>query len=268
MRIGALVPVRLASERLPAKALADVVGRPAIHHLLDRLFAVPSLAPDRVVVCTTEDATDDPLVPVVEAAGARVYRGSRDDLVDRLYHATHAFGFDAVIEADGDDPCVDAAYAELALRRLLTADAPDVVTVDGLPLGLATKAIRASAIERVWERHVPGRNDTGFMYYFTRAGLCSHASVEPLSDAHRHPTARLTLDYPEDLAFFRALFGELHQDGAPFGVAEIVALLRRRPDLLTINAGLDERYWARTRALVAEARLAYRVGDRTVEVEA
>jgi spore coat polysaccharide biosynthesis protein SpsF (cytidylyltransferase family) len=267
VRIGALVPVRLASERLPAKALADVAGRPAITHLLDRLFAVPALSPDRVVVCTTEDETDDPLVPLVEAAGARVFRGSRDDLVDRLYHATRAFGFDAVIEADGDDPCSDAGYAELALRRLHAADAPDVVTVDGLPLGVATKAIRASAIERVWERHVPGRNDTGFMYYFTRAGLCSHVSIQPVSATHRHATARLTLDYPEDLAFFRALFGELHREGPPFGVAEIVALLDRRPDLLALNAGLDERYWARTRALVAEARLEYRVGDRTMQVE-
>ncbi len=265
MTIGALVPVRLASERLPGKALLPIAGRSTIAHLLDRLFASRYLAPERVVVCTTTEAGDDPLVPVVEATGARVFRGSRDDIIDRFYQATETFGFDAVIQADGDDPCTDTTYMDLCMDRLLEDDALGIVVADGLPLGLASKAIRASAIRTVWQHHLTQRNDTGFIYYFTRTGLCGQDTVRALSPHHRHDTARLTLDYPEDLTFFRALFDELYREGETFGVAEIVRLLRDRPDVAAINAGLDERYWQRTRE---RAQLEYQVAGRAYKVEA
>lgn len=265
-RIGALIPVRLASERLPGKALLPIAGRPAIAHLLERTFRSRHLAPERVVVCTTTDASDDALVPVVEEMGARVFRGSRDDIIDRFHRAVQAHGFDAVIQADGDDPCTDTGYMDLCMDLLLENESLGIVVAEGLPLGLACKAFRASALRTVWERHATERNDTGFIYYFTRSGLCEVGKVRPPSAAHEHAEARLTLDYPEDLELFREIFAELYREGeAPFGVTEIVALLRRRPELLSINGSLGEGYWRRTREL---ARLAFHTeaGIREVEV--
>ena len=255
MKIGALVPVRLGSERLPGKALLPIGDRPVIVHLLERVFASRHLTPDRVVVCTTRESSDDPLVDVVERTGARVFRGSRDNILERFAEAVEAFGFDAVLEADGDDPCVDPGYMDRCLEALLADESLGMVTVRGLPLGLSSNAIRAEALAVVRAHCLTEQNDTGFMYYFTRTGLCRHAVLSPVSEEHRHETARLTLDYPEDLEFLRALFRELSVPGRVFGVEEIVALLRRRPDLLALNAGLNERFWERTRE---RAKLEYR----------
>src|SRR5271168_5470438 len=107
MKIGALVPVRLSSQRMPGKALMPIMGRPAILHLLDRLFASRYLTPREVILCTTDDESDDPLKSIAESVGARVFRGSRDNIIDRFNSAIAEFGFDAVIQADGDDPCSD-----------------------------------------------------------------------------------------------------------------------------------------------------------------
>lgn len=264
MKIGALVPVRLASERLPNKALLPIAGRPMITHLLDRLLASRYLSPDRILVCTTEEKSDDRLVPVIEETGARIFRGSRDDIIDRFYHAVRDAGFDAVIQADGDDPCTDPLYMDLCMDRLLADESIGIVVAEGLPLGLASKAIRTSAIQTVWEHHLTEHNDTGFILYFTRTGLCKKDAVYPISPDHQHETARLTLDYDEDLAFFRALFEELYTAGEIFGVEQIVSLLHHRPDLLAINAGLEMKYWQRTRAL---AQLEYLVDGNTYKVE-
>ena len=255
MRIGALVPVRLGSERLPGKALLPIQDRPVIVHLLERVFASRHLSPDRVVICTTREPSDDPLVEVVERTGARVFRGSRDNILERFAGAVEAFGFDAVLEADGDDPCVDPGYMDRCLDALLADESLGMVSVQGLPLGLSSNAIRADALKVVREHCLTEQNDTGFMYYFSRTGLCRHAVLSPVSETHRHDTARLTLDYPEDLEFLRALFRELSVPGRVFGVEAIVELLRRRPDLLAINAGLNERFWERTRE---RAKLEYR----------
>ncbi len=265
--IGALIPVRLASSRLQGKALKPLVGRPAIHHLLDRCFASRYLSPERVVVCTTTDPQDDPLVPVVESTGAKLFRGSRDDLVDRLYRAADAHQLEVILQVDGDDVCTDTFYMDLCTDRLLADQTLDVVYGDGLPLGVSTRVIRGRAFKKVFENYRPGKNDTGCMWYFTRSGLFEVETVRPVSAEHVHPTIRLTLDYPEDLAFFTAVFEALYRPGRVFGVEAIVALVAQRPDLLKINAGLDEKYWARTRDLIQEEALEIRTPEGVVRIE-
>jgi len=255
--------VRLSSQRMPGKALMPIMGRPAILHLLDRLFASRHLKPHDVILCTTTDQSDDPLISIAESVGARVFRGSRDNIIDRFNSAVAAFGFDAVIQADGDDPCSDTTYMDLCMDRLLADPELGIVLTEGLPLGLGSKAIRASAIRTVWSNHLTQQNDTGFIYYFTRTGLCNMASVKPLRPEHVHTKARLTLDYPEDLAFFKALFEELYNPKTVFGIDEITSLLRRRPELVEINSGLDEEYWRRTQQL---AQLEYRKEGRILKI--
>lgn len=263
-RIGALVPIRLASERLPGKALLPLEGRPVVTHLIDRLAATRSIAREHIVICTTTDATDDALVPVVTPYGARVYRGSRDDIIDRLQSAAAEYRFDAVIQADGDDPCVDPDYMDRCMDRLLADEALGAVSTEGLPLGIGTKAIRASALDAVCAAHLTTRNDTGFGYYFTRTELCRSTRIGPVSDAHRHETARFTLDYEEDYVFFQALFRELYRDGEVFSLTDALALLERRPELVAINTGRSQEYWQRTAALT---HLEYQWNGRTVRVE-
>jgi spore coat polysaccharide biosynthesis protein SpsF (cytidylyltransferase family) len=263
MRIGALIPIRLASERLPGKALMPIGGRPAVQHLLERCFASRHLQPDRVVVCTTEETTDDRLVPVVESTGARVFRGSRDDIIDRFHAAVVANGFDAVIQVDGDDPFADTGYMDRCVDRLLGDDSLDLVLSTGLPLGVNSKAIRARAIARIREHRVTEKNDHGFILFFTATGLCTTAVIRPVSPAHEHATARITLDYEDDLRFFNALHEAIPPLGRPFGVEEIVAALRARPSLVDINAHLSDEYWNRSRALL---NLQYRSDGKVLNV--
>jgi spore coat polysaccharide biosynthesis protein SpsF len=263
MKIGALVPVRLSSQRMPAKALMPIVGKPAILHLLDRLFASRYLTPHDVVICTTTDRTDDPLVSLARSVEAGVFRGSRDNIIDRLHSAVSEYGFDAVIEADGDDICCDTTYMDLCMDHLLRDPELGTVLTEGLPLGIGAKAIRVSALRTVWGSHITHQNDTGFMYYFTRTGLCKVARIKPLKPEHVHQKARLTLDYPEDLAFFRALFEELNCGGPPFGIDAIVSLLRRRPDLVDLNSMVDDKYWKRTHQL---AQLEYRKEGKVFKI--
>jgi spore coat polysaccharide biosynthesis protein SpsF len=251
MNIGALVPIRLASERLPGKQLLPIAGRPAVLHLLERLFASRYLSPERVVVCTTEEPSDDRLLPVVEASGARVFRGSRDDIIDRFYRATEQYGFDAVLQVDGDDPFTDTTYMDFCMDHLLAHENLDLCRSEDLPLGLNSKAIRARAIRRVREHRITEKNDHGFILLFTETGLCSTATISPVTSAHEHPTARITLDYPDDLEFFNALHAAASQLLPCFTVAEIVTALRANPALVDINAHLNTAYQQRSDALLS-----------------
>jgi spore coat polysaccharide biosynthesis protein SpsF len=58
----------------------------------------------------------------------------------------------------------------------------------------------------------------------------------------QHPDYRFQLDYPEDLAFLRTVYGRLLAEaGADFGLEEVLSLLRREPELLEINRHCEEK---------------------------
>jgi len=249
LKIGGLIPVRMTSERLPGKALLDLAGQPVLYHLLDRIAACRFIeSPRDIVVCTTEDASDDALCEAVESYGASTYRGERDDIIARFSGAMTAFGFDAVIQADGDDPLSATEYMDLTMARLLDPDLPnaDIVTVSGLPLGCATKSFSAKGLEKVMARYRSELNDTGFIYFFTKTGICDHVELTCEKPEHQHDTARLTLDYPDDLAVFRQIFETLFQQDNVFSLSDTVEYLNAHPDVASQNLHLNDDYWART----------------------
>jgi spore coat polysaccharide biosynthesis protein SpsF len=264
-RFGGLVHARMTSERLPGKPLELIEGRAAILHIVDRMAATRRLTRDRIVLCTTTDPHDEILAEVAWDAGICVYRGSTHDIVDRLYSAAAEHGFDAVIQVDGDDVCADPLYMDRVGDALVDCTELDVVLAKGLPLGLAAKAIRFSAMQRVHDSYVPGDNSTGASFYFTRSGLCRVGELEA-DPEHRHDEARLTLDEPEDLAFFRAVFSLLYVRGEVFGVQDIVELLDERPELLDLNSGLTERYFERHDEHVRREKLRFRTPEGIREI--
>jgi spore coat polysaccharide biosynthesis protein SpsF (cytidylyltransferase family) len=64
----------------------------------------------------------------------------------------------------------------------------------------------------------------------------------------------MTLDYPEDLAFFEQVFAQLYVPGAVFSFDAVVDLLTRRPNIVAINAGVKKAYAENLKKIIAEAR--------------
>jgi spore coat polysaccharide biosynthesis protein SpsF len=247
-KVGAFIPIRLDSERLPGKALRDVVGRPTVHHLLDRAVACRYIrSPRDVVVCTTPEPSNDPLVEAVEAYGASVFRGDRDDLIRRFKDASSAYGFDIMVQVDGDDPLCDTQYMDLVVGALLADTALDTAVTIGLPFGINVKGFTRAALDKVFAHYTSTENDTGFALYFTRSDLCRRLEIPPVTPDHVLDEARLTLDYEQDLQVFRRIFQQLYEPGKIFGLSEVVRFLRTTPEVMEINNGLQEQYMVRSR---------------------
>jgi spore coat polysaccharide biosynthesis protein SpsF len=248
MTVGAFIPIRLDSERLPGKALKNVAGRPIVHHLLDRTVACRYIgSPRDVVVCTTPEPGDDPLVQAVEDYGASVFRGDSDDLIRRFRDASTAYDFDIIMQVDGDDPLCDPQYMDLVVGALFTDPALDTAVTTGLPFGTNVKSFTRAALDKVFMHYTSTENDTGFALYFTKSDLCRCLEIPPVSEDHVLDGARLTLDYEEDLRVFRHIFERLFEPGKIFGLSEVVRFLQTNPDVMAINSGRQEHYMARSR---------------------
>lgn len=256
-KIGSLIPIRLASERLPLKAIMKVKNKPLVCHLIDRVYASKHIQHKKdIIICTTKDKSDDKLVKIVKGYGASIFRGDRDDIIKRFNDAISHFDLDYIIQVDGDDIFCATEYMDKTMDTLLEDPKNlDIVTVKGLPLGISSKSFTRKAMERVFDYYRTTQNDTGFIYYFTKTGLCNERIIEPLSKLHILDEARLTLDYKVDLEVFTKIINALYHEDRTFDLKEIVQFLKKNPDVMKINSNLEKEYWERTKE---KAQLVYK----------
>ncbi len=243
MKAVIVITARLGSSRLPGKMLTPLRERPVLEHVIDRMKL--ATRPAGIVLATTREPEDDALEAAARELGIDVFRGSTEDVLVRWRDALRTFGAELMVGIDGDDVLCDAWHADRVVERY-DATGADYITCVGLPFGTAPTGYSLASLERVCDLKSDS-NTEGQGRFFADERIATKATVEAPA-AVRHETARMTLDYPEDLAFFEALLAALEPYEEPPPLERIVATLRARPDIVAINAALQEEYWRRFNA--------------------
>jgi spore coat polysaccharide biosynthesis protein SpsF len=120
VNVRAIIQARMSSARFPGKVLAPVRGKPLVDHVIDRVQrAIPV---ERIVIATSDQASDDPLAAHVAARGIAVFRGSLDDVFQRFRRCLQAFPCDWFFRICADSPL----YNQQLLRSFLSQIRDDV----------------------------------------------------------------------------------------------------------------------------------------------
>jgi len=237
MRTVAVIQARAGSTRLPGKVLEDLAGHPVLEWVVRAARAARGL--DDVIVATSTLPGDDAVADLAASLGAPVVRGSEDDVLSRYVAALDAHPADAVVRLTADCPLLDPSLIDAVVAAWKAAPSHDYVAtvlVRSLPRGMDVELVTAAALRSV-DRTAVGHDRvhvTSGVYAdpdtYALLGLC----VSP--DSH---DLRVTLDTAEDLALLRALTAELPD--RPPTWREVVSLLRSRPDLVAINAAVEQK---------------------------
>jgi spore coat polysaccharide biosynthesis protein SpsF len=227
---------RTGSSRLPGKILLEVAGEPMLAHQIRRLQRIEVL--DDVVVATTGDPADDPVTAVAEAEGARWFRGSEHDVLDRYYKAAEAASADVVLRVTADCPLLDPEVAGLVLSALADQDAAldyaSNVVERTYPAGLDAEALTADALARAFSlgRSPEAREHVTWFLLRERPDLFQIGSV---TDDVDNSDLRWTVDNAQDLELVRRLYDQLELAREPRSYREVVAYVREHPELATLN---------------------------------
>jgi spore coat polysaccharide biosynthesis protein SpsF len=239
--IVATVEARMGSSRLPGKVLLPILGKPALAHLLERLGRARRV--DRIVVATTTNPADDAIDALARSVGAGSYRGSEDDVLDRVRRAAATVDADTIVEVTGDCPllCPEVIDRAVEIYRTNTFDVVTNTWRLSYPQGVDAQVFaRALLEEAAGETRDPAHREHVSLYFYENPDRYSIHVFEAPPEV-RAPELRFQLDYPEDLAFIRAVYGELYPANPAFGLSDIFALLARRPELRRINAHVREK---------------------------
>lgn len=217
-RAAIVLQARMASTRLPGKSLVLIEGRSVFAHCVDRLRVQGELP---VVLATTVERDDDPLVAEAERLDVPVVRGSAHDVLERFVLAATTFGLTELVRATADNPAVDLGAPRRSIELLRRAGAGHVVE-RGMPVGAAVEAVSVAALRYAavlatdpYDReHVTPllRRDRRFV---------ALSALAPA--ALRRPRLRLTVDTPEDLDAMRRLYAAVGPRTTPAPIEAFIA---------------------------------------------
>jgi spore coat polysaccharide biosynthesis protein SpsF len=240
-RIIASIEARMSSSRLPGKILSDICGRPSLDREVSRLRQCRFL--DDIVVATTESAADDAVEAWAREFSVACFRGSEEDVLQRVVEAQKSMQSDIVVEVCGDTPLIDPNIIDLAIETYLNNDCHVVSNTNKLsfPQGLDAQVFSLEILNWVAEniRDSAVREHVSLYFY---ENPDSYRIIHLLApQPWQAPGIRLQLDYAEDYQLICEIYQRLEPEhGEKFGVEEILELLRRNPELTAINRHCEE----------------------------
>ena len=246
MKIVATIQARMGSSRLPGKVLKDICGKPMLLWHVERVKRSRLL--DDVIVATTTSKNDDVIASFCEQHAILCYRGSEDDVLNRIASLISHHKIDVHVEFCGDSPLTDPQIIDEFVGYYLkhqhrydylsnsmkTTYSPgqEVIVYRGVVLSELDQSLNAKDPMR---EHV-GYNITRFPDNYRLLSL-------EAPDWFYEPDAYLEVDTRADLKMMRQLIGYFVDQGVDhFSLSQILDLLRKRPEIMFIN-NTEERRW-------------------------
>lgn len=235
-KVIATIEGRMTSTRLPGKIMMPLAGKPVMQHMIERHRR--STYTDEVVVATTTNATDDPVAALCKEMECPVFRGSEDDVMGRVVGAGTKYGADILVQGMADSPLVDWRLVDECIQLLMRGeyDCASNEFVETYPIGLDVRAYSFQALQRA------EKDDTDPAYR-EHAGYSIRSQPEKFKLVNweaagdmRWPTLRLTLDTTEDYQLILAVYDALYGSNPDFSAEDVVAFLKKRPDLVALNS--------------------------------
>lgn len=254
----AIIQARMGSSRLPGKVLMPIGEKPMLAHVVERTRLADTIG--RVVVATTTDSLDDPIVELCEARSFEYYRGSMYDVLDRYYQAAALFGAETIVRITADCPLIDPQVIDRTVEAffgtpktedfILTPLGKSPVGCEHIfpvdfaanrlpppfgrtyPIGLDTEVCSMQGLETAWQEANEKHQREHVMPFFY--DHLERFKVLLVNHSQDYGNLRWTVDTPADLELVRKIFSSF-PNRDHFSWIDILALFERFPELADIN---------------------------------
>lgn len=238
MNVGIVSQARMTSTRLPGKVLLPIAGQPVLEYHFERL----KQSGYPVLLATTVNATDAPLVQFAQQHQIPVYRGDEQNVLSRFYEMAKAQQLDVIVRVTSDCPLIDGILIGQAIDGYLQQQDPRLYLSNCLertfPRGFDFEIFSFELLEEAYrnarqpaeQEHVTpyiNQNKSGRVHF-------QHITQTPDTSSYR-----ITLDTPEDFELIRILIEDYQAHLLP--AAGICRLLDAHPELVQINAQVEQK---------------------------
>lgn len=236
MKVGFLITARLKSSRLKLKLLKPLHGRNAIERVIDRAKEVFEI--DDIILCTSLNKQDLPLVKIAIENDIYYYNGSEEDVLQRMLEAAELFNLDYIIGITADNPLFSIYHANIISDMVRADKSLDYVYTTGMPIGVNIYAIKTLALKTVCQ--YKEEIDTEIWgALINRPEIFNISSVTASKEYQCNIIDRLTLDYIEDYLQLKEIFQDF-KHGEVVDILEAYQTLIKHPNIAKLNAHIKQ----------------------------
>ena len=256
MRVVAIVQARMGSTRLPNKVMKKINGVPMIELILSRLSQSKEL--DQVVVATSVDPKNVPLVEHVKSLGYACEQGSENDVLQRYINAAKAHNADIVVRITGDCPLVDPELVDECIRgfRASSVDYFSNINPPTYPDGLDIEVVTLAALNRAIVESDKPFDREHVTPYIRESGRFNFSGMQHSEDLSH---LRWTVDELADFDVINNVFSHFSPN-IHFTWQQVLDLERSNSDLFVANQkiirnegagmGTGQKLWKRAKQVI------------------
>ncbi len=246
----------MGSTRLPNKVMKPMGGIPMIERLLSRLSGAREVS--QIVVATSVDVRNRPLIAHVQKLGFACEQGSENDVLDRFVQVAKMHHADVVVRITGDCPLADPELVDEVIRRFKAAgvDYFSNISPPSFPDGLDIEVCRYGALLQAAQETTKPYDHEHVTPYLRESGRFSTASMQHHQDLS---AVRWTVDEPADFAVVEKIFQHF-DPRTDFTWLDVLDLHRQQPEIFDVNQhivrnegavmGTGQKLWKRAKQII------------------
>jgi spore coat polysaccharide biosynthesis protein SpsF len=199
----------MGSSRLPGKSFMNLLGEPLIKRVIDRITCSKKL--NKIVLATTKHKRDDILEEYCLKEGIECFRGSENNVLERVVMAAKFYSIINIVELHGDNPFLDGSIIDEAIIKYenLKCDYISNTIEKSYPMGLRVQVFSTEALDNIYNTvNDPAVEEHVSNYFYENPDIFKIENVNAPNQINR-PHIRLTVDTEEDFQFVSNIYKDI-----------------------------------------------------------
>lgn len=233
--IVASIEARMTSSRLPGKVLMDSIeGISMLEFMINRVRKSKLI--NKIIVATTTNTNDEPIVDLCRKLKINYFRGSEEDVLLRVLNAHKKFNSDIIVELTGDCPLIDPLIIDKIISIYLNNQYDYVSNshIRSYPDGFDVQVFSTKLLDYVsGKTKLPydRENVSSYFYRTNEFKIFGDIATKELF----WPDLRVTLDDKGDYLLIKNIINNLNPThGNSFRAIDVINYLKKNLHLLEL----------------------------------
>ncbi len=243
MKIVATIEARISSSRLSGKTMKKILDKPVLQLLIERIKNCKSI--DEIIIATSKNLENDIIEKLARELQIKCYRGSENDVLERVLNAAKSVNGDIIVELWGDNPLVDSdminklvRYYEKNEYDCIGTNIPNFKKT--FPIGLTMLIFSTEILEQVEKiTNNPYDRENVSNYIYEHPEKYKIASL-PCPFELNYPNLRLTMDEQNDFDLIKIIYENLYKKNPQFSASDAIKFLNLNKNIIELNKHIKQ----------------------------
>jgi spore coat polysaccharide biosynthesis protein SpsF len=199
--IAVIVQARMGASRLPGKMLLPLHGSPIVEWVFRRVQKAELI--NNILFAIPKTPDNDTLNAFLEKMGARVYRGSEEDVIERFYFAAKNVDATHIVRVCADNPFIAGAEIDQLVQFYFKSSCDyaynHIPKNNCYPDGIGAEIVSLQILKSINDQAKdPRQREHIFNFIWDNPGKFEILTFDPVDARLAHPDIKLDIDTQRD----------------------------------------------------------------------